>query len=207
MIGYIRVSTDDQATEGVGLEAQRQAIEAECARRGWELARIVEETCSGAKIDRPALNEAVAAVASSEVDGLIVTKLDRLSRNVAHFSALLERFRAKGWGLVILDLGVDTTTIMGEAMATMAATFAQLERRRIGERTKEALAVKKSQGMVLGRPVSMPVEVRRRIVRERMAGVSFSKIAAGLNADGIPTAQGGAQWWPSTVRKALAAQS
>jgi DNA invertase Pin-like site-specific DNA recombinase len=138
VIGYVRVSTDEQGASGLGLEAQRAAISAECERRGWRLARIEEDVSSGTKLDRPGLNAAVEAVASGEVKGLVVAKLDRLSRSVAHFSSLLEPFRAKGWGLVILDLGIDTTSVMGEAMATMAATFAQVERRCIGERTKEA---------------------------------------------------------------------
>src|SRR5258708_28845018 len=152
VVGYVRVSTDEQGQSGLGLEAQREAVKAECDRRGWQLVRIEQDVSSGAKLDRPGLAAAVDAVARGEVEGLMVAKLDRLSRSVAHFSTLLERFRSKGWGLVILDLGIDTTTIMGEAMATMAATFAQVERRRIGERTKEALTVKKRQGVKLGRP-------------------------------------------------------
>jgi DNA invertase Pin-like site-specific DNA recombinase len=146
VVGYVRVSTDEQGVSGLGLEAQRAAIAAEYGRRGWELARVEEDVAGGAKLDRPGLNAAVEAVAGGDVDGLIVSKLDRLSRSVADFSALLERFRSKGWGLVILELGIDTTTIMGEAMATMAATFAQVERRRIGERSREALAVRKRRG-------------------------------------------------------------
>jgi DNA invertase Pin-like site-specific DNA recombinase len=102
------------------------------------------------ELDRPGLSAAVEAVASGAVDGPVVSKLDRLSRSVADFSALLERFRSKAWGLVILDLGIDTTTMMGEAMA-MAATSAQVERRRIGERTREALSVRKAQEVELGR--------------------------------------------------------
>ena len=137
VIGYVRVSTEEQGASGLGLEAHRSAITAECARRGWRLARIEEDASSGTRLDRPGLTAAVEAVASAEVEEPIVAKLDRLSRSVAHFSTLLERFRSKGWGLVILDLGIDTTTIMGEAMATMAATFAQVERRLISQRTKE----------------------------------------------------------------------
>ena len=136
-----------------------------------------------------------------------MAKLDRLSRSVVQFSQLLERFRAKGWGLVILDLGIDTTTIMGEAMATMAATFAQVERRRIGERTREALAVRKSQGAVLGRPRTVPDKLRRRIKREYAKGMSLSEIARALNEEGVPTAHGGKQWHPSTVKKIVAGSS
>lgn len=204
VVGYVRVSTDEQGVSGLGLEAQRAAIDAECRRRGWELVRVEEDVAGGAKLDRPGLNRAVQAVASADVDGLIVSKLDRLSRSVADFSALLERFRAKGWGLVILDLGIDTTTIMGEAMATMAATFAQVERRRIGERTREALAVRKAQGVQLGRRSGVDPAVVRRIRRQRASGRTLAWIAAKLNADGVATSQGGREWYPGTVRCVLA---
>jgi DNA invertase Pin-like site-specific DNA recombinase len=200
VVGYVRVSTDEQGESGLGLEAQRQAIAAECERRGWLLVRVEEDVASGSKLDRPGLSGALEAVARGDVDGLMVAKLDRLSRSVVQFSALLERFRAKGWGLVILDLGIDTTTIMGEAMATMAATFAQVERRRIGERTREALAVRKAQGVQLGRPRVLPRDVRERIRQRVREGESYSQIARDLNEQGVSTAHGGQRWHPSTVR-------
>jgi DNA invertase Pin-like site-specific DNA recombinase len=127
--------------------------------------------------------------------------LDRLSRSVAHFSALLERFRSAGWGLVVLDLGVDTTTIAGEAMANVMATFAQMERRRIGERTKEALSAARARGIRLGRPPVLPDQLRRRIVRMRRKGLTYRMIAEKLNDEGVPTAHGGARWHAETVRK------
>ena len=200
MIGYCRVSTEEQGQSGLGLEAQRASIAAECERRNWILVRVEEDVASGGRLDRPGLNAALEAVAQGEVDGLMVAKLDRLSRSVLQFSGLLERFRSKGWGLVILDLGIDTTTIMGEAMATMAATFAQVERRRIGERTREALAVKKAQGIQLGRPRVLPDEVRGEIQRRVKAGESYSQIARDLTQRGIPTAHGARRWYASTVR-------
>jgi DNA invertase Pin-like site-specific DNA recombinase len=142
-------------------------------------------------------------VASGEVDGLIVAKLDRLSRSVAHFSSLLEQFRARGWGLVILDLGIDTTTIIGEAAATMAATFAQMERRRIGERTREALAIRKAQGAKLGRPPLPPDELSLDISRMRAQGLTLHAIAQRLNSAAVPTLRGGKEWRPSAVRAVL----
>jgi DNA invertase Pin-like site-specific DNA recombinase len=203
VIGYVRVSTEEQGQSGLGLEAQRAAIEAEVERRGWTLVRTEKDTSSGARLDRRGLTAALDAVASGEADGLVVAKLDRLSRSVAQFSNLLERFRAKGWGLVILDLGIDTTTIMGEAMATMAATFAQVERRRIGERTKEALAVRRSQGLTLGRPVSTPADVAARIRTMRSVGLTLQAICDALNEEGVPTSRGGRAWRPSSLTAIL----
>ena len=85
----------------------------------------------------------------------------------------------------------------------MLATFAQFERRLISQRTKEALAVKKAQGVRLGRPPTMPQAVVRRIQRQRARGDSLRKIADDLNEAGVPTAQGGAQWYAATVRHVL----
>jgi DNA invertase Pin-like site-specific DNA recombinase len=109
----------------------------------------------------------------------------------------------QGWALVALDCAVDTTTPAGEAMANMLATFAQFERRLIGQRTREALAAKRAAGVQLGRPTTMPSHVRIRIASERADGLTLGAIADGLNADRVPTAQGGRRWWPSTVRWAL----
>ena len=85
----------------------------------------------------------------------------------------------------------------------MLGTFAQFERRLISQRTKEALAVKKAQGVRLGRPPTMPREVVRRIQRQRARGDSLRKIAEDLNEAGVPTAQGGKQWHAATVRHVL----
>jgi DNA invertase Pin-like site-specific DNA recombinase len=85
----------------------------------------------------------------------------------------------------------------------MAATFSQFERRLISQRTKEALAVKKASGVRLGRPPTMPQAVMRRIQRQRARGDSLRKIAADLNEDEVPTAQGGARWYAATVRHVL----
>ena len=90
-------------------------------------------------------------------------------------------------------------------MASVLAIFAQFERRLIGQRTRDALAVKKAQGVQLGRPRTMPDSVRKRIRQEREQGRSLAAIAAGLNADSIATAQGGSRWYPSTVSATLRA--
>jgi DNA invertase Pin-like site-specific DNA recombinase len=121
------------------------------------------------------------------------------------FTAIMALATRQGWALVALDCAVDTTTPAGEAMANVLATFAQFERRLIGQRTREALAAKRAAGVRLGRPTSLPVAVRRRIVAEREAGRSFAAIARELNAESVPTGQGGRQWWPSTVRAAVRA--
>jgi DNA invertase Pin-like site-specific DNA recombinase len=205
VIGYARVSTDEQADSGAGLEAQRAAIRAEAARHRWTLVEIFEDIASGKSLRRrPGLEAAFAAVADGTADGLIVSKLDRLSRSVRDFSEILARFQRQSWALVVMDLGVDTSTIMGAAMAQMVSVFAEPERKRIGERTREALAIKKAAGVRLGRPPTIPKSVVRRIERQHARGESLRAIAESLNRDDVPTAHGGRQWHASTVRSVLA---
>src|SRR2546429_5779774 len=204
VIGYVRVSTDEQRSSGAGLAAQRAAIEAECHRRGWQLVEIIEDAGYSAKdLKRPGVQTALETLRRGEAGALVVAKLDRLSRSMLDFTALMATATKQKWALVALDCAVDTSTAAGEAMANVLATFAQFERRLIGQRTREALAVKREEGVRLGRPRELPEQVRRRIRRERAKERSLAAIAAALNADKVPTAHGGARWHPSTARAVL----
>lgn len=150
------------------------------------------------------LLRALAAVETrGQADAMVVAKLDRLSRSLLDFAQLMERARSKGWALVALDLGVDTTTPSGEMLANVLAVFAQFERRLIGQRTRDALAVRRAQGVVLGRRVSLGFEEAAMVQELRSQGLSLRQVAAELNLRGVPTAQGGRQWHASTVRSVL----
>jgi DNA invertase Pin-like site-specific DNA recombinase len=198
------VSTDEQSSSGAGLEAQRRAILAECERRGWHLVEIIEDAGFSAKdMRRPGVQEALRVLEAGDATALVVAKLDRLSRSMLDFTRVMAMAQKQGWALVALDCAVDTTTATGEAMANMLATFAQFERRLISQRTREALAVKRAQGVRLGRPPTLPQSVVRQIQRQRQRGDSLWQIAEDLNRQGVPTAQGGARWYPSTVRATL----
>jgi DNA invertase Pin-like site-specific DNA recombinase len=201
LYGYVRVSTNSQVESGAGLEAQRDQLRLEANRRNMRLVLIEEpEGVSGKSTKRRGeLLKALASLDKGEAHALAVSKLDRLARNVADFLAILERSRKGKWALIVLDLNIDTATPMGEAMATISATFAQLERKRIGERTKEALAVKKSQGVKLGAPRKLAEPIRARITNERRSGVSYRRIAQGLTADRVAPARGSA-WYASSIR-------
>jgi DNA invertase Pin-like site-specific DNA recombinase len=142
-------------------------------------------------------------LAGGAADLLVVSKLDRLSRSLLDFASLMDRSQREGWELVVLDLGVDTTTQAGEMMANVMASFAQYERRLIGQRTKAALAQRKAQGVRLGRPRSLDASTVTRVVTERASGKTLQAIATGLNLEGVATAQGGAKWYPSTVSAVL----
>jgi DNA invertase Pin-like site-specific DNA recombinase len=205
VIGYLRVSTDEQALSGAGLEAQRAAIAVECRRRGWQLVETLEDAGYSAKdLKRPGVREALRALEAGEANALVVAKLDRLSRSMLDFAALMATAQKQQWALVALDCAVDTSTPAGEAMAHVLATFGQFERRLIGQRTREALAIKRASGVRLGRPPTVPQAIVRRIQRQRARGDSLRAIADALNRDGVPTAQGGAQWYAATVRGILA---
>ena len=203
VLGYTRVSTDEQAASGLGLAAQEAALRLEAGRRGWELEIVSDAGISGASIaKRPALCDALARLARGEADALATPKLDRLSRSVADFAGMVERARRERWGLICLDLGVDTSTPTGEAMAGMVAVFAQMERRLIGERTRVALQAKKAAGARLGRPRLLAVEAVERAAALRARGLTLQAAADQLAAEGFTRPRGGT-WTPSAVASAL----
>lgn len=187
------------------MAAQRAAVESEALRRGWVLLEVyVDAAVSGKAIaGREALALALDAVETGDAEVLIVSKLDRLSRSLLDFAEIMRRAQAGGWNLVALDLGIDLSTPAGEFLASVMASAAQWERRIIGQRTREALAAKKAAGVRLGRPRLITDEIVARMVAERESGKTLTAIADGLTADGVATAQGGARWYPATVRKVL----
>jgi len=201
VIAYTRVSTSEQASNGNGLEAQAAAIEAECERRGWTVAESIQDGGYSAKdLKRPGIVRALELLAKGKADALVAAKLDRLSRSVVDFAGLMERSRKEGWALVALDLGVDSSTPSGEAMAGVLSVFAQFERRMISQRLKDALAAKRARGEQTGPPSRLSASQRAQIRRLRESGMSYRAIADDLTQRGWPTSQDGARWHASSVR-------
>ena len=202
-VAYVRVSTDEQASSGLGLEAQAARTTEAIAARGWSLvATYTDEGRSGKDLRRPELLAALEALDAGAADVLVTAKLDRLSRSVLDFARITERARARGWQVVALDVDVDTSTPTGDLVANITSSVAQWERQVIAARTSEALQALKARGTRLGRPVTLPDEVRARIADERTAGRTLAAIADDLNAENVPTARGG-RWHPSTLRRWL----
>jgi DNA invertase Pin-like site-specific DNA recombinase len=204
VLGYCRVSTSEQAASGLGLDAQRRAIELECERRGWQLAEIVaDEGESGKSLDRPGLRRALQRLVRGEADVFMASRLDRVSRSVGDFAALLEWFSAAGLALVALDVGVDTSTPGGRLVANVFASVSEWERDTIAARTRDGLASLRAQGRPAGRPavIDRPA-LAERIRSMREAGMTYQAIADALNAEGIPTLRGGAEWRVSAVQAA-----
>ena len=204
VLAYLRVSTEEQATSGLGLADQRAVIEAEAARRGWASVKyLTDDGYSAKSLARPAVAEALAMLRDGQASVLVVSKLDRLSRSILDFVSLMAQAEREGWQLVVLDMALDTSTPSGALMAHIMSAFSEYERRLIGSRTSAALQQLKSQGVRLGRPRVMAESLRARIVAEREEGRTLAAIAEGLNADAVPTARGGARWYPSTVKAVL----
>lgn len=207
VIGYARVSTQDQGENGGGLLAERAAIEAEAERRHWQVVDVADEVQSGKSLRRrPVLEQVIARIERGEADALVVSKLDRLSRSVMDFGTVVERAQRKGWAIVVIDPAIDMTTPNGRLLANMLVSIAQWEREMIGQRTREGLAAKRAAGTIKGLPgrrSQLPSSVIRRIRREHESGVSLRSIATGLNEDQVATGQGGSQWYASTVKTVL----
>ena len=211
-IGYIRVSTQGQADEGVSLSAQRAKIEAWCIANDMELAAVFEDAgiSGGSMAGRDGLHAAMKATAKGMA--LVAYSISRLARSTQDMLVIAETLRKKGADLVSLTEKIDTTTAAGRMVFKMLAVLADFERDQIGERTKMALAHKKANGEVYapvpfgyeaieGRLVVVKREAKivAEILTMREAGASFAAIAEAMNERGIEGKRGG-RWFASTVR-------
>ena len=208
---YIRVSTQEQAAEGVSLEAQQTRITAWCEANGYELATIcIDAGISGSRMDnRPELQRALQAIKKG--NALVVYSLSRLGRSTKDILNISDLLQSRQADLVSLTEQFDTTTAAGKLMFGMMALLSEFERGIVSERTKMALAQKKANGETYS-PVPFGyreakgrlVEVKREsrvvadILNRRRAGQSYGAIADQLNNQGVPTKQG-RQWYASTV--------
>ncbi len=208
--GYLRVSTADQADSGLGLEAQRAAVERTAAAQGLTIAGwFTDAGVSGtvAPDDRPGMAAALETLADAGAGVLIAAKLDRVSRSTVDGLQLAERAQRDGWRMVTAD-GFDSgdDSPASRLMFSIQASVSQWERDTIAMRTREALAALKAQGKQLGQPTTLPDAVLTRIIRELSEGRSLRAIAQGLQDDGITTATGGARWYPAQVKRAADSQ-
>lgn len=146
---YARVSTHDQQTLGLQVEAMRSYIR----DRGWTTARKVQDVGSGAK-ERPQREALLKAARRREVDAVIVWRLDRWGRSLADLVATLQELNALGVGFVSLTEALDLTTPGGRAMAGLLAVFAEFEREILRERVKAGIAQARKEGRPHGRPRS-----------------------------------------------------
>jgi len=198
MLGYLRVSTPAQ-TDGHGFAAQRAAIGNYAYPRRWQVGWITD-TGSGGSLHRPGITEALRLLETKQADGLIVARLDRLSRSVRDFVGLIEIARKQRWTLVCIDPGVDLSTPTGQLAATILISVAQWERRVLSERLKEVFAAGKAQGKTYGKPIRTPIEAAQRIHADVAAGYTYTRIAQRLTRDHVPTALGRGIWHKNQVK-------
>jgi DNA invertase Pin-like site-specific DNA recombinase len=205
MAAYLRVSTREQAEGGHGLDAQRDEITRNAEARGWTIAHwCIDAGVTGARLSgRSGWSEATALAESGEVDGIVATKIDRVSRSVRDFSNLVLEAQTNAWALVVLDIGLDLSTPMGKFVAHVLSAAAELERDMIGQRTKDGLAAAKAKGVRLGRPRCLSEDVALRVTELRKGGATLAEIADQFNSEQIPTARGGKRWHPSTIHAVL----
>lgn len=219
-VGYARVSTAEQVSEGLSLDAQEARIRSWCEATGAELVDVVrEEGVSGSKLlsERPG-GRRIAQLLDARrpgADAVVVVRMDRLGRDAAEQIDLLKRFRAGRVGLVAIAQQIDLATPHGRAMAQIGAVFNELERALIAERTTEALAQLRVQGrawnhapfgwkIVDGHLEVHPTEQETltRARELRASGIGYLKVAAALNKEGRSTKRGGA-WQAMSVRSVL----
>jgi DNA invertase Pin-like site-specific DNA recombinase len=206
VIGYLRVSTREQADSGAGLDAQRRAIGEEALRRGWTVRWIEDRGESGKSMRRDGLQSALKLLKRREAMCLVVAKLDRLSRSLSDFAHLMETAKRQHWAVVALDLQIDTTTPNGKFMASVLAAMAEWERSIISQRTRDALAERKAAGVRLGRERVVDSGVVARIMLDTAEGWQPGAIARRLDMDGVATPAGGRRWYVSTVSRIIASE-
>jgi DNA invertase Pin-like site-specific DNA recombinase len=219
-IAYIRVSTEEQATEGVSIEAQEQAIRAYCTLRSLELVDLVIDagvSAGKALSKREGGNRVLQAVQKGEVDSVVSYKLDRLFRDCSDCLDVTRIWDKSGTSLHLLDLGgqaVDTSSAMGRFFLTVMAGAAELERNQIRERTSAAMQHKIQKGEYTGGKVPYGFnlaadgktlerdqneqEIRDLVQSLRNKGLSLRKIAQELQDRGFKT-RTGKNWHPQSI--------
>jgi DNA invertase Pin-like site-specific DNA recombinase len=211
-IGYIRASTDEQSEHGVSLDAQEAKLRAFCDLYSIELVAIVKDPGeNGKSLNRPGLQEALDRLRHKEAGGIIVNKLDWLSRSLGDWDQLIRGYFGEKAGFQLWSVGeaINTRTAAGRLVLNLLMSVAQWERETISERTRDALRYKKSRGeRVGGVPYGwrLPTDGGKELVLDdqeqevigivnelRAAGYTLQKIAAELNARRIYR-RGGGSW-------------
>jgi len=219
VVGYVRVSTSEQADKGVSLDAQRHRLQAYCEAHGLALLRIETDAGVSARrtTNRPALQRALRSLAKGEASGLVAVKLDRLSRTTRDVLDLVSRAEKEAWALHSIDERLDTSSPQGRFVVTILGALAQLEREQAADRTRSAMAELRRQGRRIsgkapfgfrfdgGRVVEEPDEQTVLGTMRLLAdgGAGCYRIATVLNSEGVANPRTGQPWFWGTIRAIL----
>lgn len=206
-VAYVRVSTEEQAASGLGLDAQRAAITAFAEQQDLRIVEWCEDAgISGATLGkRPAMLRALDVLDSGRAGVMVAKDATRLARSLSDLSGMLAAATTDGWCVRTADGLVNTCDTQGSLLPHFLGVVGELERQFTSTRTRAALAAAKARGKRLGKRSTLSSDVRARIVAARDAGVTYQAIADDLNADGVATGQGGAFWRAPAVRAAYLA--
>jgi peptidoglycan hydrolase-like protein with peptidoglycan-binding domain/DNA invertase Pin-like site-specific DNA recombinase len=199
-VGYVSVPANKEL-QNADFDAQLEAIDGYCEDHGWELVEVVRDVDAGARdLERQGLLYALDKIGRGEAECIIVSELGRLSRSAADLGGVLDRLERSGGRLVALDLGLDTASPEGRVAAQALASVSSWEH----ERTRKGLAAAAAGSTATAEPqvVQDVPALKRRIATMREDGMTLQAIADVLNAEGVPTLRGGAQWRPSSVQSA-----
>lgn len=216
-VGYIRVSSLEQATEGISLDNQKAKITAYCELHDLDLVEIIEDAGkSGKNLNREGVQELVSRIKGKSIDAVIVYKLDRLSRKVIDTLTMIETIEKSGIAFHSLNEKIDTSTAMGRFFLNITASLAQMERDLISERTKDALQMKIANCQRAGQiPYGWRLaedgntltvhqkeqETISLVKRLHDKGYSFRAICGELERKGHKSQ--GAHWHPQTIKNIL----
>lgn len=194
-LGYTTVSASDE-DQRERVEEDARLIQGACREEGLALGRLVRdlESQSGSDLARPGLSYVLERLAAKAYGCLVVTRLERLTRSPATLAALLRKLDEHDARLIVIDIGLDTATADGRIAAKALVTVGELDDKQAstGPRRRSS-----------GRPaVADRPALKQRIVDMRASGMTLQAIADTLNAEGVPTVRGGAEWRPSSVQAA-----
>jgi DNA invertase Pin-like site-specific DNA recombinase len=201
VIGYVSASTDPN---GTGIHASQRAIERACERAGWRLLDVLHDLESRRTMRRPSLFAALERIADGEARGLVVSDARLLGNSIVDLAPLMRWFREARAAFIALDLGLDTSTPQGTRVAMALIRLSGWDRGGVVNGQRNGLAeLRGPEGSSNGSVDHAHADLLARLAAMHDDDMSLQQMADRLNAEGIPTLNGGDTWWPSSVRTAL----
>jgi DNA invertase Pin-like site-specific DNA recombinase len=207
-LGYATPTAAEQG-ELDEFEDQAQAIRQRCEELGLDLVDVIlEGKVEGRALERPGLSALVERVATGEAGCVVVGSLGRLSHSVRELGAIVNWLEQNEVRLITVELNLDTASSGGRLTTRALASVARWEHDRLSERTRKGLAAARANRLAVsgelppGDPSASWPDLSKRIAAMRSSGMTLQAIADALNAEGVPTPRGGAEWRPSSVQTA-----